>query len=46
MAMMDISSGIEMSTYWYKHADPIDDETKELQSEVVASIEQQLNFNT
>ena len=35
-----------MSTDWYKHADPIDDETKELQAEIVASIEQELNFNT
>ena len=26
--MMDISNGIEMSTYWYRQSDPIDDETK------------------
>ena len=44
--MMDISNGIEMSTYWYKHADPIDDETKEIQAEIATSIEQELNFNT
>ena len=35
-----------MSTDWYKHAHPIDDETKELQSEIVTSIEQELNFDT
>ena len=46
MAMMDVSDGIEMNTYWYKHADPIDDETKELQAEIVASIETEINFNT
>ena len=38
--MMDISNGIEMSTYWYKQADPMDDETKELQAEIANSIEQ------
>lgn len=46
MEMMDVSDGIEMSTYWYKHADPLDDETKELQAEIVVSIEQEINFNT
>ena len=46
MEMMDVSQGIEMSTDWYKHADPIDDETKELQAEIVASMEQELNFDT
>ena len=44
--MMDITNGIEMSTYWYKHADPIDDETKEIQAEIATTIEQELNFNT
>jgi hypothetical protein len=46
MEMMDITNGIEMSTYWYKHADPIDDETKEIQAEIATTIEQELNFNT
>lgn len=46
MSMVDVSEGIEMNTYWYKHADPIDDETKELQAEIVASIETEINFNT
>lgn len=46
MEMMDVSDGIEMSTYWYKHADPLDDETKELQAEIAVSIEQEINFNT
>ena len=46
MSLMDVSEGIEMNTYWYKHSDPIDDETKELQAEIVASIEQETNFNT
>lgn len=46
MAMMDATDGIEMNTWWYKHADPLDDETKEVQAEIVASIEQELNFNT
>lgn len=44
--MMDITNGIEMSTYWYKHADPIDDDTKEIQAEIATTIEQELNFNT
>lgn len=46
MSMVDVSNGIEMNTYWYKHADPLDDETKEIQAEVMASIEQEINFNT
>lgn len=46
MEMMDISQGIEMSTYWYKHADPLDDETKELQAQIATSIEQEINFDT
>ena len=46
MEMMDITNGIEMSTYWYKHADPIDDDTKEIQAEIATTIEQELNFNT
>lgn len=46
MAMVDMTDGIEMNTWWYKHADPIDDETKEVQAEIVASIEQEINFNT
>lgn len=44
--MMDITNGIEMSTYWYKHADPIADDTKEIQAEIATTIEQELNFNT
>ena len=46
MSMMDLSEGIEMSTEWFRTADPIDTDTKETQAEIVASIEQQINFDT
>lgn len=35
-----------MSTTWFKNADPVEEETKLIQSEIVATINQQINFDT
>ena len=43
---MDMEEGIEMSTTWWKNADPLDTETKKVQAEIVASIKQTLNFDS
>lgn len=43
--LLDLSEGIEMSTNWFKQADPVDESTKKVQAEIVASIKQEINFN-
>ena len=38
--------GIEMSTPWFQQSDPVDEEVKKTQSEIVASIKQTINFDS
>jgi hypothetical protein len=35
-----------MSTTWFKTSDPLDEKTKNLQSQIVSSIKQEINFNS
>lgn len=44
-ALVDISEGIQSGTAWCRDSDPIDDEYKKFQAELVASIDRELNFN-
>ena len=46
LAMVDLDEGIEMSTEWFKTADPTEEEVKKAQSEILAGIKQAINFNT
>lgn len=43
--ILKMDEGIEMSTSWFKRADPVDEDTKLNQSEIVASIKQEINFD-
>ena len=40
LRLMDFEEGIEMSTEWFKKADPVDEDAKMVQSEIVESIKQ------
>ena len=44
--MVDLGDGLQMSTYWFKHSDPVDDNTKKTQAEIVESIKQVVNIST
>lgn len=44
--MIDVEEGIEMSTKWFRQANPIDDFYKMEQSRIVASITRDMNFNS
>ena len=44
--MMNLEHGIEMSTEWWRQQDPLDDEYKKIQSEIVHSIDRKVNFDT
>jgi hypothetical protein len=46
LKMIDLEEGIEMSTTWYRQANPVREETKMAQSSIVASIDQAINFDT
>ena len=46
LKLVDIDDGIEMSTDWFKTADPVDEEVKLTMAEIVASIDQAINFDT
>ena len=50
LCLMDLenedSEGIEMSTRWFKDADPLTEEVKKIQSEIVESIKQKINFDS
>lgn len=45
-ALVNIADGIEMSTSWFRNSNPLDDEYKDVQSQIMASIDTELNFNT
>ena len=46
LQLVDVDSGIETSTDWYRNSDPVDDEVKMEQAEIVAGIKEEINFNT
>ena len=46
LSMIDVSDGMEMSTDWFKEADPTEEEFKIVQSEIFSGIDQLINFNT
>ena len=45
-SILDVRNGIEMSTTWWRSANPVHDEVKMKQAEIVASIPQAINFDT
>lgn len=46
LQLLDMNDGIEMSTSWYRETDHTDEEYKMEQSKIVASIMQEINFNS
>lgn len=46
LELIDVDSGIEMSTDWYRTSDPLDVKYKMAQSEILAEIEGSMNFDT
>jgi len=44
--LVTVEHGIEMSGPWYKMSNPIEDQYKMKQAEIISSITQQLNFDT
>lgn len=45
-SLLDLRDGIEMSTEWWRNANPVNDSVKMTQAEIVASITQAVNFDT
>lgn len=45
-SLLYMDEGIEMSGPWYRRSDPVDDQYKMKQAEILASITQPLNFDT
>ena len=44
--MIDLNEGIEMSTKWYRNSNPVHDDVKKVQAEIIASISQVVNLTT
>ena len=44
--LVSVEDGIEMDGPWWNMSDPVDDQYKMKQAEIIASITQELNFNT
>ena len=46
MQLIDLGSGVEMSNGWYRTSDPMDENYKMVQAQIVASIKQTINFDS
>ena len=46
MRLVDIDAGVDMSNEWHKTADPTDDEVKMTQAEIMAGVQNKINFDS
>jgi hypothetical protein len=46
LELIDVDKGVSMANDWYKTADPLDGEFKMFQSEIMAGIRENINFNS
>ena len=46
LKLVDLDEGIEMSTSWFRNADPVDEDTKIVQAQMVESIHQRVNIDS